>query len=136
MSLTIKERTERSAPATGARGLFVLLLVVATAQLMLVLDDSIANIALPTLLNELRISAANLPWVINASILAFGGLLLLGGRMGDLFGRRLLLRIGMAVFTIASLIAGLAQDGLSLIGFRALGGGTSMSSILRTLASP
>jgi len=64
------------------------LVVIATAQLMLVLDDSIANIALPTIQNELGISTANLPWVINAYILAFGGLLLFGGRLGDLLGRR------------------------------------------------
>jgi MFS family permease len=68
------------------------LLVIATAQLMLVLDDSIANIALPTIQNELGVSSANLPWVINAYILAFGGLLLFGGRMGDLFGRRRMLQ--------------------------------------------
>lgn len=107
---------------SGARPLGLSLLVIATAQLMLVLDDSIANIALPTLQNELGISAANLPWVINAYILAFGGLLLFGGRVGDLFGRRRLLQIGMAIFTLASLLAGLAQDGMSLIGFRGLQG--------------
>ena len=90
----------------AGRSLGLSLTVIATAQLMLVLDDSIANIALPTIQNELGISAANLPWVINAYILAFGGLLLFGGRLGDLFGRRRLLQIGMAVFTLASLLAG------------------------------
>lgn len=104
------------------RHLGLSLLVIATAQLMLVLDDSIANIALPTIQNELGISTANLPWVINAYILAFGGLLLFGGRLGDLFGRRRMLQIGMAIFTLASLFAGLAQDGVSLIGFRGLQG--------------
>lgn len=106
----------------AGRGLGLSLLAIATAQLMLVLDDSIANIALPTIQNELAISAANLPWVINAYILAFGGMLLFGGRLGDLFGRRRLLQIGMAIFTLASVFAGLAQDGTSLIAFRALQG--------------
>jgi EmrB/QacA subfamily drug resistance transporter len=89
---------------------------------MLVLDDSIANIALPTIQNELSISAANLPWVINAYILAFGGLLLFGGRLGDIFGRRRVLQIGMAIFTLASLLAGLANDSTVLIAARGLQG--------------
>src|SRR5687768_10241798 len=90
-----------AAAAPASRGLALSLLVIATAQLMVVLDDTIANIALPTLQNDLGISAANLPWVINAYILAFGGLLLFGGRLGDLYGRRRMLQVGMAVFTVA-----------------------------------
>jgi MFS family permease len=74
-------------------GLGLALLVIATAQLMVVLDDTIANIALPTLQNDLGISPATLPWVINAYILAVGGLLLFGGRLGDLYGRRRMLQI-------------------------------------------
>jgi EmrB/QacA subfamily drug resistance transporter len=109
-------------PAAPSRGLGLSLLVIATAQLMVVLDDTIANIALPTLQNDLGISPANLPWVINAYILAFGGLLLFGGRLGDLYGRRRMLQVGMAVFTIASLLVGLAQDGMSVIGWRGLQG--------------
>ncbi|WP_437667092.1 MFS transporter [Sorangium sp. So ce1182] len=96
--------------------------MIATAQLMLVLDDSIANIALPTIQNELGVASANLPWVINAYILAFGGLLLFGGRVGDLFGRRRVLQLGMAIFTVASLLAGLATSGLMLIAARGLQG--------------
>ena len=98
------------------------LVVIATAQLMLVLDDSIANIALPTIQHELGISAANLPWVINAYILAFGGLLLFGGRLGDLLGRRSALQGGMVLFTAASLLAGLAGSGEWLIASRGLQG--------------
>jgi EmrB/QacA subfamily drug resistance transporter len=98
------------------------LLVIATAQLMLVLDDSIANIALPSIQNTLGISAASLPWVINAYILAFGGLLLFGGRVGDLFGRRRVLQLGMGIFTLASLIAGFASSGAMLIAARGLQG--------------
>lgn len=105
------------------------LLVIATAQLMLVLDDSIANIALPTIQNELGIPAGTLPWVINAYILAFGGLLLFGGRMGDLFGRRRMLQTGMMLFTVASLVAGLANSGALLIASRALQGiGAAMTA--------
>jgi len=116
-------------PSSGARpavpasrGLALSLLVIATAQLMVVLDDTIANIALPTLQNDLGISAANLPWVINAYILVFGGLLLFGGRLGDLYGRRRMLQVGMAIFTIASLLVGLAQDEMSVIASRGLQG--------------
>ena len=89
---------------------------------MLVLDDSIANIALPTIQNELGIPAATLPWVINAYILAFGGLLIFGGRAGDLFGRRRTLQLGVVLFTVASLAAGLAPTGPVLIAARALQG--------------
>jgi MFS family permease len=73
------------------------LLVIATAQLMLVLDDSVANIAMPTIQNQLGIATGDLPWVINAYILAFGGLLLFGGSLGDIYGRRRLLQTGMAI---------------------------------------
>src|ERR687897_3060661 len=73
-------------PARPASTL-VPLLVIATAQLMLVLDDSIVNIALPSIQQELNVAAVHLPWVVNAYILAFGALLLLGGRIGDLRGR-------------------------------------------------
>src|ERR671921_143231 len=84
-----------------SRRLKIALLVIATAQLMFVLDDTIANIALPSIQRELSVPTLTLPWIINAYILAFGGLLLFGGRVGDLFGRRRVFRIGLGVFTIA-----------------------------------
>ncbi|MCU1632264.1 MAG: transporter [Micrococcaceae bacterium] len=105
-----------------SRGVGLALLVVASAQLMLVLDDSIANIALPSVQNELRISPANLPWVINAYILAFGGLLLFGGRLGDLFGRQRILQIGIGLFTLSSGVAAIAPTGPVLIAARAIQG--------------
>jgi len=122
-----------AAAAPGAspasRSLALSLLVIATAQLMVVLDDTIANIALPTLQNDLGISAANLPWVINAYILAFGGLLLFGGRLGDLYGRRRMLRIGLVVFSTASLFVGLAQESVSVVAARGLQGiGAAMTA--------
>src|ERR671921_466952 len=106
MSLTTSMQASQSAPPSG-RGLGLSLLVIATAQLMLVLDDTIANIALPSIQRELAVSPATLPWIINAYILAFGGLLLFGGRVGDLFGRRRVFRAGLGLFTLASVLAGL-----------------------------
>ena len=88
-----------------ARGLGLSLIVIATAQLMLVLDDTIANIALPSIQRELDVSSATLPWIINAYILAFGGLLLFGGRVGDLFGRRRVFRVGLGLFTLPHWLA-------------------------------
>lgn len=105
------------------------LLVIAVAQLMLVLDDTIVNIALPTIQNELGIPAGNLSWVINAYILGFGGLLLFGGRMGDVFGRRRVLQWGMGIFTLASLLVGLANGETWLIATRGLQGvGAAMTA--------
>lgn len=113
----------------GAENSAIPLLVIASAQLMLVLDDSIANIALPAIQGELGIPPASLSWVINAYILAFGGLLLLGGRIGDLAGRRRVLQAGVLVFTIASLLAGFADSGTWLIATRAMQGiGAAMTA--------
>jgi EmrB/QacA subfamily drug resistance transporter len=98
------------------------LLVIAAAQLMLVLDDSIVNIALPSIQQELGISAVHLPWIVNGYILAFGALLLLGGRIGDLYGRRLTLQAGLAIFVLASLAGGLGLNSGALVGARAVQG--------------
>jgi EmrB/QacA subfamily drug resistance transporter len=107
---------------TGHRHGLIPLLVIATAQLMLVLDDSIVNIALPSIQQELRIDAVHLPWIVNAYILAFGALLLLGGRIGDLYGRRHALQVGLAIFVLASLVGGLGLNSGALIGARAVQG--------------
>ncbi|GAB3181068.1 MFS transporter [Nesterenkonia halophila] len=98
------------------------LLVIAAAQLMLVLDDSIVNIALPSIRRELGVAPEILPWVVNAYILAFGALLLLGGRIGDLWGQRRALQSGLAIFTAASLLGGLGQSPEMLIAARAVQG--------------
>ncbi|NHT16090.1 MFS transporter [Cellulomonas sp. IC4_254] len=98
----------------ASRSLTWALLVIATAQLMMVLDDTVANVALPSVQADLEVSEAALPWVINAYVLAFGGLLLLGGRAGDVFGRRRVLRTGLVVFTVASVVGGLAP-GIELL---------------------
>jgi EmrB/QacA subfamily drug resistance transporter len=117
--------TIANAPAragAGSAGLWVSLLVVATAQLMIVLDDTIANIALSSIQRDLSVSAGILPWIINAYVLVFGALLLFGGRVGDLYGRRRVLRIGLAVFSLASLLGGLGVNAEMLITSRALQG--------------
>jgi EmrB/QacA subfamily drug resistance transporter len=120
MTLSTPDRAA-TVPSESSRPRLALL-VIATAQLMLVLDDSIANIALPTLQTELDIAPTALPWVINAYILMFGALLLFGGRVGDLFGRRRTLQLGMVLFVGGSLVAGLAPNGAVLIAGRALQG--------------
>lgn len=104
------------------RRLHLSLVVVATAQLMLVLDGTIANIALPSIQKEFGVPAALLPWIISAYVLAFGSLLLFGGRVGDLYGRRRVLRIGLSIFTLASLSGGLGQTTAMLIASRGLQG--------------
>jgi EmrB/QacA subfamily drug resistance transporter len=84
--------------------------VIAAAQLMVVLDATIVNVALPHIQNALHFSGTNLEWVVNAYTLAFGGLLLLGGRSGDLLGRRRMFVAGIALFALASLAGGFATD--------------------------
>lgn len=98
------------------------LLVIATAQLMLVLDDSIVNIALPNIQQELGVDPVYLPWIVNAYILVFGALLLLGGRIGDLYGRRRALQVGLAIFVLASLAGGIGINSEMLIAARAVQG--------------
>lgn len=111
-------------PARPARAAAVLipLLTIATAQLMLVLDDSIVNIALPSIQTEMDVDPVHLPWIVNGYILAFGALLLLGGRIGDLWGRKRTLQLGLVVFILASLVGGLGQNVAMLIAARAVQG--------------
>ena len=104
------------------RRLGLALAVIATAQLMVVLDATIVNVALPHIQAALGFSGTNLEWVVNAYALAFGGLLLLGGRSGDLLGRRRVFIFGILLFTLASLLGGLATDQAWLLGARVLQG--------------
>ncbi|UZJ25795.1 MFS transporter [Rhodococcus antarcticus] len=110
-------------PAGGAPSrLGVALVVISAAQLMVVLDASIVNIALPYVQTDLGFSPENLSWIVNAYTLAFGGLLLLGGRLGDLLGRRRMFMVGVGVFALASLLGGLATGETTLISARVLQG--------------
>jgi EmrB/QacA subfamily drug resistance transporter len=99
-----------------------ILAVVATAFFMTILDVSIVNVALPTIGEDLNFSRENLQWVITAYAIAFGGFLLLGGRAADLLGRRRVFMVGVALFTLASLVCGLSESEGMLIGARAVQG--------------
>jgi EmrB/QacA subfamily drug resistance transporter len=101
---------------------WVVLVLICLAQFMVVLDATVVNVALPSIQKDLGLSEANLQWIVNAYTLVFGGFLLLGGRAGDLLGRKRLFLGGIVVFTVASLLNGLATSSGMLIGFRGLQG--------------
>ena len=105
-----------------SRAKWLALALLATTQFVIVLDASIVNVALPSIGRALDFSQDDLSWVVNAYTLTFGGFLLLGGRLADLLGRRRLFIIGLIVFSLASLLGGLAQSDVWLIGARALQG--------------
>jgi EmrB/QacA subfamily drug resistance transporter len=114
------------------------LTVIASAQLMVVLDATIVNVALPRIHEALHFSGSSLSWVLNAYTLVFGGMLLLGGRMGDLFGRRRMFMVGVLLFALASLLGGFAQDSGWLLAMRALqgvGGAIASPTALSLLAT-
>ena len=105
------------------------LLVVCVGQLMIVLDSTIVNVALPSIQRDLHFSQADLTWVVNAYLVTYGSLLLLAGRAGDLFGRKKVFLAGVIVFTMASGLDGLAPDAITLMAARALQGiGGAMSA--------
>src|SRR5436305_10260072 len=100
------------------------LVLVSLAQLMVIIDISVVNVALPSVKTALHFSEADLQWIVNAYTLVFAGFLLLGGRAADLLGRRSVLMGGLALFTAASLVCGLAPSSATLIvarAFHALG---------------
>jgi len=99
-----------------------ILILLAAAQFLVVLDASITNVALPSIGIALDVTQSDLAWVVNAYVLTFGGFLLLGGRLADLLGRRRIFIVGLALFAVASLTAGLAQDEAMLIVSRAVQG--------------
>jgi EmrB/QacA subfamily drug resistance transporter len=103
-------------------GRWLALTVLCLGVLMIVLDTTIVNVALPSMKASLGFSETALAWVVNAYLLTFGGFLLLGGRLGDLYGPRLLFMIGLALFTLASLACGLAQTQQALVAGRAVQG--------------
>src|SRR5580765_8930901 len=100
-----------SIPApTSDRRRWAVLAVVCLAQLMIVLDVTIVNVALPSIQHDLGFSQANLTWVVNAFLVTFGSLLLLAGRLGDLVGRRRVFLVGVTTFTLASVLCGIAPS--------------------------
>jgi EmrB/QacA subfamily drug resistance transporter len=113
------------------------LVVISCAQLMVILDATIVNVALPTIRRSLHFSPANLEWLITAYALTFGGLLLFGGRTGDLYGKRRMFMVGIAIFAGASLLGGLATDQTWLIltrGLQGVGGAIASPTALSLIA--
>jgi EmrB/QacA subfamily drug resistance transporter len=104
--------------ATDERSRWVSLVVLCIGMLMIVLDATVVNVALPSIQSDLGFSASSLAWVVNAYLIAFGGLLLLAGRLGDLIGRRTVFLAGLGLFTLASLACGAAQSQEMLIAAR------------------
>jgi EmrB/QacA subfamily drug resistance transporter len=139
---TIEEEAHITKAATN-RGRWVALVVLCVGMLMIVLDATIVNVALPSIQEDLGFSQSSLAWVVNAYLIAFGGLLLLAGRLGDLLGRRRVFLIGLAVFTGASLLCGIAQSQGLLIAARfvqgaggALTSGVILGMIVTTFQEP
>src|ERR1039458_2516058 len=122
--------------SAGDRRRWIALVVVCFAMLMNALDQTIVNVALPTIQRELHFSQAGLSWVIDAYLITFGGTLLLAGRLGDLIGRKRVFLVGLALFTLASAACGAADTQALLIGARfaqGLGAALSSSVILAVL---
>jgi EmrB/QacA subfamily drug resistance transporter len=121
MTTTTEQRTDRAR--------WLALYVLCVGMLMIVLDTTIVNVALPSIQSDLHFTGSGLAWVVNAYLIAFGGLLLLAGRIGDLFGRRRVFLSGLVVFTAASFLCGIAQDQQMLIAARFVQGvGGAMTS--------
>ena len=123
------EEVTPGATSNGQRHLGWALVLISVAQLMVVLDSTIANIALPYIKADLGFSDAGLTWVVTGYALAFGGLLLLGGRLGDLYGRRRVFMAGLVIFAVASLLGGIAANEPILLAARGLQGfGAALAS--------
>ncbi|MEV3936871.1 MFS transporter [Glycomyces sp. NPDC049804] len=136
MSAVHHPETESAAPPLPRR--WFMLALLCTAQAMLIIDITVVNIALPTIGAELSLDREALTWIVTGYTLVFGGLMLFGGRLADLFGRRRMLITGLSLFTAASLAAGLAQTGPVLLGGRlaqGLGAALMAPAILSTVTT-
>ena len=132
------EVTELTASNTEGKHLGLALLVISAAQLMIILDATVVNVAIPTIHHALHFSATNLEWLITAYSLTFGGLLLFGGRTGDLYGKRKMFMVGVGLFALASLAGGLAQSDVWLIitrGLQGIGGAIAAPTALSLIAT-
>ena len=125
--MTGKHRTERAR--------WLALYMLCAGELMIVLDTTIVTVALPSIQADLRFTETSLVWVVNAYMLTYGGFLLLGGRLGDLYGQRRLFLAGTTLFTLASVVCGVATSQWLLIGARAVQGlgGAVVSAIALSL---
>jgi EmrB/QacA subfamily drug resistance transporter len=128
--------TEAATPPGSAemsdRARWIALVVLCVGMLMIVLDQTIVNVALPSIQRDLKFSTSNLAWVVNAYLIAFGGLLLLAGRLGDLVGRKRMFLLGLGIFTAASAACGFAESQALLVGARFVqgAGGAMTSSVI------
>ncbi|HEY5112070.1 MAG TPA: MFS transporter [Acidimicrobiales bacterium] len=132
------EVSELSSSNTVGKHLGLALAVISGAQLMIVLDATVVNVALPTIHHALHFSRANLEWLITAYALTFGGLLLFGGRTGDLYGKRKMFMIGITIFAVSSLLGGFATDSIWLIitrGMQGIGGAIAAPTALSLIAT-
>jgi len=120
--MTTTQSTELTSSNTEGKHLGLALAVICAAQLMIILDATIVNVALPTIHRDLNFSTANLEWLVTAYSLTFGGLLLFGGRTGDLFGKRRMFMVGIGIFAFSSLLGGFATTDVWLIITRAMQG--------------
>jgi EmrB/QacA subfamily drug resistance transporter len=134
MAATLELTRNRSgANAPDDRSRWIALVVLCVGMLMIVLDATVVNVALPSIQNDLGFSQSSLAWVVNAYLIAFGGLLLLAGRLGDLISRRGVFLTGLGVFTLASLACGIAQSQEVLVAARfvqGVGGALTSAVIL------
>lgn len=132
------EVPELSLSNTEGKHLGLALAVISCAQLMIVLDSTVVNVAIPTIHYALHFSPTNLEWLITAYSLTFGGLLLFGGRTGDLYGKRRMFMIGISIFAVASLLGGFATTDLWLIitrGLQGVGGAIAAPTALSLIAT-
>jgi EmrB/QacA subfamily drug resistance transporter len=130
--------TLTSSPGITSRRRWIALIVVCLAMLMNALDSSIVNVALPSIQRDLHFSQANLTWVVDAYLIAFGSFLLLAGRLGDLLGRKKVFLSGVTLFTLSSLVCSLAQNQATLITarfFQGMGGAISTSVIVAIIVT-
>src|SRR5512147_513510 len=125
--------TKNGAAGANDRNRWIALYVLCAGMLMIVLDVTVVNVALPSIQTDLGFSQSSLAWVVNAYLIAFGGVLLLAGRLGDLVGRRRVFLAGLALFTAASLACGISVSQQTLIVARfvqGVGGAMTSSVIL------
>src|SRR5713101_6253839 len=122
LSITNDEIDEGETMSIERRKRWYALYVLCLGSLMIVLDVTIVNVALPSIRQDLGFSVTSLAWVVNAYLLTYGGFLLLGGRLGDLFGHRRLFIAGIVLFTLSSLVCGLSTTKGLLIGARSVQG--------------